>query len=94
MLESECQTLFLDFSCFLCLKNLVLIRLFWKYKKDSGTKSLPRLYYSSGWFVGSTHRQQIEHYMNEQRAIAKSFSQKTIPVEAADLQVTPPVDSE
>ena len=71
-----------------------LIRLFWKYKKDSGTKSLPRLYYSSNWFVGSTHRQQIERYTNEQRAIAKSFSQKTIPVEAADLQVTQPVDAE
>jgi len=50
-----------------------LVRLFWKYKRGSGTKSLPRLHYSPGWFVDGTHQEQIKRFQIEQRALALSF---------------------
>ena len=57
-----------------------LVHLFWKYKRGSGTKSFPRLFYSAGWFVGDTHQQQIKRYMVEQRKLALSFLQSVTTV--------------
>jgi hypothetical protein len=56
-------------------KGRPLIRLFRKYKRGTGTKSLPRLFYSAGWFVESTHQEQIRQYHEEQKKMALSFTQ-------------------
>lgn len=60
-----------------------LIRLFTKYKRGSGTKSLRRMYYSDGWFMGGTHQQLIQRYHSRQRALCLSFARSTIePIES------------
>lgn len=57
--------------------GMPLIRLFTKYKRGSGTKSLQRMYYSKGWFVNGTHQQLIRRYHRNRRASWLSFNRST-----------------